>query len=237
VCGRRPGVTRTMGWSSRVLPSVGGRLLQAAVTVLALVRPAGKPMHPLGWVLTGRLNRWGVVGEETGSAFLDGRGDDEVLVRLSRSVGLHSPLPDVNGLAIRVWADGGGDLLLSTTGSGRLTRYALVPHRSPRTGTFTCLVPYRTATGPVHVGARAVGADRFELLWARPSGGWHRFGEIVLTTEPGTDVDLSFDAILRTFEGLDNYEWYRRLRAPSYAAARRLRGATAPDSVTGGATA
>jgi hypothetical protein len=214
---------------SSIPASAAGRLLAGAVTALALVRPAAKPMHPLGRVHTGRLHRPGTVGRRTGSAFLDGAGDDEVLVRVSRSVGLRPPLPDVNGLAVRVPADGPGDLLLSTTGWGRISRYVLAPHRSPRAGTFTCLVPYRTATGPVHVGARATGADRFELFWARPTGDWHRFGEVVLSPGPGSDPDLSFDAILNTFEGLENYGWYRRLRAPSYAAARRLRGADAPD--------
>ena len=227
------GVSRTMSRLSslgRTAASAGGLLLQAAVTALALVRPAAKPMHPIGRVLTGRLERVGVPGQVTGSAFLDGAGEDQALVRLSRSVGLRSPRHDVNGLALRVPAAGGGDLLLSTTGWGRLTRYALVPHRSPRAGNFTCLVPYRTPTGPVHIGARASGADRFELFWARPTGGWHRFAELVLQGGPGTDQDVSFDAILHMFEGLENYEWYRRLRAPSYAAARRLRGAVAPST-------
>lgn len=218
-----PAPARTASWG-RTFASAGGRVLQVAVTALALLRPAAKPMHPLGAVFTGRLHRPGTVGQVTGSGFLDGAGDDEVLVRVSRSVGLRSPLPDVNGLAVRVPGEGGGDLLLSTTGRGRLTRYVLLAHRAPRTGTFTSLVPYRTATGPVHVGARAAGADRFELLWARPAGDWRRFGEIVLAPGPGTDRDLSFDAILNPLDGLDNYEWYRRLRGPSYAAARRLRG-------------
>jgi hypothetical protein len=206
--------------------AVAGRVLQAAVTVLALARPADRPMHPLGQVFTGRLHRSGSAQHRTGSAFLDAAGDDEVLVRVSRAVGLRSPLLDINGLAVRVPAQG-GDLLLSTTGWGRLTRYLLVPHRGARAGTFTCLVPYRTATGPVHIGAYESGADRFELFWSRPRGGWHRFGEIVLSPVPD-DVDPTFDAILRTFAGLDNHEWYRRLRAPSYAAARRLRGAPTP---------
>jgi hypothetical protein len=220
-------MSRVTSWG-RTAASAGGLLLQAAVTALALVRPAAKPMHPIGRVLEGRLIRPGAPGPATGSPFLDGAGADEVLVRLSRSVGLRPPRRDVNGLAVRVPAAGGGDLLLSTTGWGRLTRYALVPHRSPRAGTFTCLVPYRTATGPVHVGARASGADRFELYWARPTGGWHRFAQLVLLGE--ADVDPSFDAVLNTFDGLDNYEWYRRLRAPSYAAARRLRGAATPST-------
>lgn len=226
---RRAGPT---SWG-HVVASVGGRVLQGAVTALAMVRPAAKPMHPVGRVSTGELRRSGVPGLVTGSPFLDEEGVDDALVRLSRGVGLLPPRPDVNGLAVRVPATGGGDLLLSTTGWGRLTRYALVPHRSPRAGTFTCLVPYRTATGPVHVGARATGPDRFELFWARPSGGWHRFAELTLSDAPGTDADCSFDAILHTFEGLDNYEWYRRLRAPSYAAARRLRGEQTPGAEGG----
>ena len=208
---------------------LGGRVLRRAVVLMAHVRSAPRPMHPLGLVYVGRLVRPGSPAELTGSAFLDEPGDDEVLVRQSRAAGLPPPWPDVNGLAVRLPAPGErpGDLLLSTTGRGRLTRYLLAVSRSERSGFFTSLVPYRSPSGPVHLGARSLQPDRLVLYWARPGGDWRAFGELVLSTDPGRDLDVSFDAVLHPVEGLEHFEWHRRLRAPSYAAARRLRGAGA----------
>jgi hypothetical protein len=206
-------------------PAVAGRLLGAAVTVLAHARPAAKPMHPLGEVHLGRLVRHG--GGRSGVAWLDDPGTDEVLLRLSRSAGLPTPWPDVNGLALRVpRGDGGyGDLLMSTTGWGRWTRYLLTVRPSRRGGTFTTLIPYRSPRGPVHVGARSTGPGSFSLHWSDGSGSWRHFADLEHDPGPGPDAMVSFDAILHVPDGCENYGWWARLRAPGYAAARRSRRA------------
>lgn len=203
-----------------------GSVIGGAFGLVARVRRAEKPLHPRGDVEIGRLVRRGHDAAPTGSAFLDGTGDDEVLVRRSRAVGLPAPLPDVNGLAVRVPRSDGrvGDLLLSGTGRGRLTRYLLSVQLHEASGHVGTLVPYLTPTGPVHVGARAVTADQLVLAWARPGQDWHDIAELRLTDEPGTDLSVSFDAIEHPCEGLEPYDWYRRLREPSYAVARRSRG-------------
>jgi len=133
----------------------------------------------------------------------------------------------VNGLALRVPdEDGGyGDVLMSTTGWGRRTRYLLSVSRAGRGGSYTTLVPYRTPTGPVHIGARSPGPGRFTLFWARAGGGWHPFAELELAGAQGRDAAVSFDAVLHVPPGLENYDWWARIRAPGYAAARRVRGA------------
>src|SRR5215213_722166 len=137
----------------RVASSAGGQILRAG-TGLVTVRPAAKPLHPRGSLVTGALHRFG--GEEgTGAAWLDDPGEDDVVVRLSRAVGLPPPAPDVFGLALRVPTAGGryGDLLFASTGLGRLTRFTLTPARSLYGRPLTTLLPYRTPAGAVLLSA------------------------------------------------------------------------------------
>jgi hypothetical protein len=89
-------------------------------------------------------------------------------------------------------------------------------------------VPYRSPLGPVHVGARASVTGHFALFWARPTGPWRRFADLLLSGEPGADRDVSFDAILNVPDGLGQYDWHRRLREPSYAASRGRNGRSVP---------
>ncbi|MBG6094803.1 hypothetical protein [Nocardioides luteus] len=200
-----------------------GRVLQAGVGVLAHLRPADKPLHPQGTVHLAVLRRH--PGETTGAAFLDESGSDEVVVRLSRAVGLPEPVPDVNGLALRVPTTHGehADLLFATTGHGRWTRFLLAPRTRLSHGFFSTLLPYRTPAGPVWLGAQFVGDSTWQLAWARPGTDWTWFATLELTAESDHDSLLSFDPTRSTPPGLEIYEWHRRLRAPAYKTARRSR--------------
>lgn len=213
-----------VGSTIRAASSTGGQVLRAA-TGLVSVRPADKPLHPRGSLLTGTLHRFGGA-ERTGVGFLDDAGRDEVLVRLSRAVGLPSPAPDIFGLALRVPTerDRHGDLLFATTGLGRLTRFTLTPARTSGSRPMTTLLPYRTPTGPVVLSA-VLEDEEVTLAWAFGAGGWHRFAVLSLVEEPVGDGDTrpSFDPVRNTVPGLENYPWVRRLREPSYLAARRSR--------------
>jgi hypothetical protein len=157
--------------------------------------------------------------------FLDESRTDEVLVRESRAAGLPRPLPDVRGLALRVPNPDGsvGDVLFSSTGLGRLTRFVLLPTLSTYGRPMTTLLPYDTDAGPVHLGVRATGPDRLELLYAVGGGDWQQLGELELSEREG-DQDVSFDAVRNTLPGLRQYAAVRRLREPAYAAARSSRG-------------
>ena len=130
-------------------------------------RPAAKPLHPEGVVTSGTLRRFGAA-ETVDAAWLDEPGTDRVLVRQSRAVGLPSGLPDIFGLALRVpTPDGGhGDLLLASTGLGRLTRFTLTVSRSPRRRPLTTLLPYRTPCGPVLISAVYGDEHTIVLSWA-----------------------------------------------------------------------
>jgi hypothetical protein len=214
--------------------SAGGAGLAALIGLISRLRAARKPLHPRGLQLPGILTREGCE-ERWGVPWLDERGTAGVTARLSRGLGLPSSVPDVLGLAVRISeGDQVTDLLFSTTGTGRLTRFLLVPRRVPDGG-YGTLMPYRTPTGPVLLAAvvrrRERNADIIDtgatvvLSTARPRGPWHRFGVIDLRPrgERPDDPPISFDPVYNAPPDLPPYEWTRRLRERAYAAARRHR--------------
>lgn len=215
-------------WKSATGPasSAAGQVLRAA-TAAATARPSDKPLHPRGVVELGTLHRTGAV-ERTGAPWLDERGEERVLVRQSRAVGLPAPFPDVFGLAIRVLSPDGPpvDVLFASTGLGRLTRYTLTAGRSPHHRPMTTLLPYRSAAGAVLVSAVFRSETEVALAWATGSRAWNPFAELVLDpAPPGESGDqlVSFDPVRNTPPGLDTYDWVRRLRDPAYQTARRSR--------------
>jgi len=190
-----------------------------------------KPLHPDGAVLPGTLHR---VGAPTtwGARWLDATGEHEATVRLSRSAGLPPPLPDILGLAIRVRIDGrDADLLLSTTGRGRVGRFVLQPRADPGRGFYATLLPYRSRRGPVLIAAeaeppRALPPDpagvadditarpmRFTLSCAAPGGRWEHFATLDVglpkrPADPGgsaasTGSDTAVDAAI-SFDPVQN---------------------------------
>ena len=201
--------------------SAGGAVLAAATRGMAAVRPAAKPLHPRGVLLAGRLVRRGSAAG-SGVGWLDESGEDQVLVRLSRAIGLPRGLPDIHGLAIRVLApEHAGDLLLATTGWGRLGRFVLLASRDTASRPLTSLLPYRTAAGAVVLGARAVDPTTYELSWAPYAGDWQAFATLHLGS--GLDQDLAFDPVRNQVPGLEQYSVVTRLREPAYRGARRSR--------------
>jgi hypothetical protein len=211
--------------AARAASSAGGQVLRAA-TAITGARPAAKPLHPRGSVVPGTLHRFGA-HNKTGAAWLDQKGDDQVVVRQSRAVGLPSPLPDIFGLAVRVPTEGGrhGDLLFASTGLGRLTRFTLTPARSPYGRPLTTLLPFRTPAGAVLLSAVFRDESTVALAWAVRSGAWHSFAELLLHEDPVDEVDtpMSFDPVRNALPGLTTYDWVRRLREPAYITARRSR--------------
>ena len=211
--------------ATRAASYAGGQVLRAATGMIA-ARPAAKPLHPRGSVVQGTLHRFGAE-DRTGAGWLDQAGDDNVLVRQSRAIGLPAHVPDIYGLAIRVPTDGGryGDLLFASTGLGRLTRFTLTAARSPFRRPLTTLLPYRTPVGAVLLSAVFHDISKVELAWAIRSGVWNPFAELLLSKDPINEADMpvSFDPVSNALPGLEPYDWVRRLREPSYATARRSR--------------
>ncbi len=200
-------------------------MLRAATRVVA-VRPAAKPLHPDGSVVRGVLRRYGD-DEASGVPWLDEPGEDEVVVRQSRAVGLPDPAPDIFGLAMRVTRLDGAhaDVLFASTGLGRLTRYTLTMSRSPYGRPLTTLLPYRSPIGPVLLAASWSSETELSLAWACGSGAWHPFADLALHGDPieGPDAEISFDPLRHELPGLSNYDTVRRLREPAYLTARRTR--------------
>lgn len=208
----------------RAAASAGGAGLATATRLVAAARRADKPLHPRGELVRAVLRRYG--GRGTGASFLDEPGEVHGVCRRSRAIGLPAGLPDIHGLALRLrLADGAhGDLLLAATGTGRLTRFLLLPGRRPDSRALTTLMPYRSASGPRLIGAVATSPHSYALLHARPTGSWERFADLELTSEGGPDPLVSFDPVRNPLPGLETYDWVRRLREPAYATARRTRG-------------
>ena len=212
-----------------VTAAAAGTVLGTTARALTWVRRSPKPLHPGGEIVTGTLRRIGSTG--SGVPWLETPGVDEVLVRISRAVGLPDSVPDIHGLAVRVPADGQpADLLLAQTGLGRLTRFTLTAGRRISSRPLTTLLPYRSPAGPLLIAAAAkmteAGWDgrTFELFWSVGVGRWSEFGELVLLSEPAPDAEVSFDAIANPLPGLEPYEWVRRLREPAYRSAREESG-------------
>lgn len=208
------------------LASIAGAGLGVTFYLAGRVRPASKPLHPRGKLVSGHLIRRGVT-PATGVRWLDEQGVDDVLVRLSRATGLPTYLPDIHGLAVRTPVSPGrhGDLLFATTGTGRLTRFVLTAARSTEERPYTTLLPYRTPKGAVFLAALPQDPGRLGLACASTAGEWRIFGELTLMEADAVDVDpvIAFDPMLNTIPGLEPYEWVRRLREGAYAGARRSR--------------
>jgi hypothetical protein len=203
--------------------------LSVAFGAVARLRAADKPLHPRGRLTSGTVTRQGL-DAPVGVPWIDEPGSDTVTVRLSRSVGLPAPLPDVHGLAVRVpVVDGHADLLLATTGRGRIGRFVFRPSVDRSARVYTTLLPYRTSSGPLLVAAFPTDSDgpAFDLACASLQGAWRTFAHLEIGTDHHEDPTVSFDPVLNTLPGLDPYGWVASLREGSYVAARRARGAPA----------
>jgi hypothetical protein len=221
------------GYQSRVrLRDVSESAVGTLFGAVARVR-GDRALHPRGGVRAGTVRRDGL-DKATGVSWLDEPGTDQVLVRLSRGAGLPSPAPDLLGLAIRIPLDNGqvGDLLLTTTGRAPVLRHLMRPARDPYRAGYTSIVPFRTPTGLLMVGAFAEanpGGDTdstggFVLSVSSTGGSWRPFGYLDLQ---GNDAerrpDIDFDPVLHAVPGLELPGWLAHLRAPAYRASRQAR--------------
>lgn len=222
------------------ISGAAGLVFAAGFKALKVLRP-DRPIHPMGVALTGSIERH-PGAEQSGVAWADTPGADAVSARLSRSVGTPPDWPDILGLALRISTDTGpADVLLASTGMSRPSRFVLTAHRHASNSKLTSLMPYKGSAGPVLLAAlpektgrwlpagpaafrQALGGTTWTLglYHARPAGRWIRFGTLMLTQDPGTeDLPTRFDPLENALPGAGTYDWTRRLRKPSYEAARQ----------------
>ena len=180
--------------------------------------------HPHGRTHDAVVTAAGGMG--TGATLLDAPGRHQGGVRLSRGAGLPAPLPDVEGLALRLpglGVDGAPlDLLINSA-----WRYAFVP--SAIAPTWSAILPHRTGDGRlVLLGARPCDGG-FTLLVADPLGPWRQWGRLSLGPELDGE-DLRFAPTIGAPD-LRPVELFRRLRAQAYDASQAAREAPSTTPV------
>jgi hypothetical protein len=188
----------------------------AAVLGAGTALRGSRVFHPHGTTRACRVLVDG--GADWGADLLDRPAEHHGVVRVSRGAGLPHPLPDVEGLALRLPGLGvrGGplDLLINSA-----WRYAFVPSAVSRT--WSAVLPHRTGSGRlVLVGARPRPGG-FTLLAAAPLGAWRPWGRIELG-EPRDGERLRFQPTLGAPD-LQPVELFRALRARSYGWSQDLR--------------
>ncbi|MDG9718901.1 phosphodiesterase [Streptomyces sp. DH24] len=212
-------------------------------------------LHPYGVLCSGTLEVPGRADGEWGVPWLDRPGSYPVTVRWSRALGLPRPLPDALGLAVRVPdTDGLGsafDVLLTSSGSGRLGRHLPLLRPGALAGPYSTLLPYRVGDRERVLAAFPVtGADgsadgtlptlwqeldrravRFDLRAAAAGEPWRTFASLSLEavhTAPATTT-VSYDPYAHSLPGLHPTEHLRRLRDAAYVGSRHGRHADAGD--------
>jgi hypothetical protein len=229
--------------------TAAGKVLAAGFGAVARLTSA-KPMHPRGVLCSAQLER---LGRERplGVPWLDEAGTDDAVLRLSRSLGLPTVLPDVLGFALRVPGERPVDLLLSSTGSGRYTRLVFLP-RHDAARTYGSVMAYSSPRGPIRFAAWATtpslpsgteqlaavaerGDVSFSLASAVGPADWEPFARVRVTgLWAPADPPLHFDAVRHAPPGLRADGPIARLRRPAYAAARDALGDELADGAPSG---
>lgn len=213
-------------------------------------------VHPQGVGFAGELRVERTLPGHAAVPLLRAGERRAVIARLSRSVGLPEPLPDLLGLTLRI-EDGHGagqdlDLALITSADG-LGHFLLLPTLSGFLGRpFSSVMLYEIAgrkrlfgalpvTAPADVpGSRSVEqlletAARDELRWqlavAEPRGSFCPFGEISLRDRlPDEEVDSIAFNPATSGGGIRAVGPLMGIRGAAYAGSQRARGALEPGS-------
>jgi hypothetical protein len=232
---------RTTRRASRTTPTrtllpiaalVAGRGLATAAYVTAKLRH-GRPLHPRGRSFDATVVMDG--GHSTGVRWLDEARVDEATVRVSRAIGLPERWPDIYGLALRLRGPDGStaDVLLASTGGGRLGRMTLRLRSGVEAGPLTTLLPLKAPVGPllfrVHTPGRTPVNEgdlphTMVISYAVGLGPWVEAGQLRAgpRRSPAKDAERH-DPVVQQLPGTEQYEVVRRLREPAYRAARRQR--------------
>ena len=206
-------------------PSLPQPVADAAASAWAALarRRHARALHPMGEAFEAVLELPG--GTQTGAPFLDDRAVHRGVVRLSRAVGLPSPLPDARGLALRIpdlyGAGRHQDLLLTTSVDVPVLHHLPLPAAGPRSQTYSSLLPYRVAGETCLLGAQPVrGDDRaFTLAIARHRGRFRPLGLLRLGAQiPHTASEQLHFNPWNTGGGIEPAPGLiQRLRRPAYA--------------------
>lgn len=198
--------------------SPAARALGAVLAVVAnapALLPRRRPLHERGCTRHAVLEvhtPW----PDAGIPVLAAAGRTPVLARTSRGIGLPGPLPDVQGLALRIPDD--GDLLFASTGTGRITRRLPALRTPAAVDPLTTLAPLHGRPGRVDLGAQVEG-DRVRILTSANGGPWIERAAVHLAER--ADVVVRFDPLTPP-AGLAWGGVWAAVRGPAYALARRI---------------
>lgn len=213
--------------------AVPGALVGGIFGAVAKVR-RDKPLHPRGQVGDAVLTvtdplPW------LGIPLLSSETERPCVVRWSRAAGLPSPLPDVEGLAVRIDDPATGDsadLLFSSTGTGSVTRFVLAPRAPASHGPQTTILPVATRTGGVVFLVTPTDEEHpprhFDLSVAQAGSSWLKVGRLAVDAW-GPDRPLRFDPVRHVLPGTRQYAVVQGLREPSYLFSRRAVDPAAAD--------
>jgi hypothetical protein len=213
--------------------AVPGAVLGGVFGAVATLR-RDKPLHPRGQVGEGVLH----VTEPVpwlGIPLLATEERHPCVARWSRAAGLPWPLPDVEGLAVRIEQPGtgeGADLLFASTGTGSVTRFLLTPRAPSSHGPQSTLLPVESRMGAVIF--LATPADdahpprRFDVAVAHGASSWLKVGFLEVDAW-GPDRPTPLDPVRNVLPGTRQYPVVRGLREPSYLVSRRAVDARGED--------
>jgi hypothetical protein len=217
----------------------------AARTLEALSRIRRKRIfHPYGVGFAGRLTPR--AERLAGAPAL--ATESEVVIRLSRALGLPEWLPDPCGLGLRIPdAYGRGrhqDFLMVSSAAVPLGRHAILPARGFLDRPYSTVLPYRFRERLIVVGASAREADRpgpklaelhdrefadldFDLAIASMGGKWQPVARLSLGPRlaGGETERLALDPT-NTGGGLELAGFLNELRGPSYRRSQEGRDAS-----------
>ncbi|MEU7089193.1 phosphodiesterase [Streptomyces achromogenes] len=224
------------------------RGVETAFRLLAGLRGA-PALHPHGLTCAGEVEV-PAGGECWGAPWLAGPGRFTATVRLSRAAGLPRGLPDALGLAVRVdRADGPGrdlDLLLTSSGRGRLARHVPRPRADALGGPYSSLLPYRVggrscalAAFPRRSGRAPVPGDPASLARALAAGplvfdlcagaagrSWRPFAVLTVRSAlpAGPKESVGFDIYAHDARGFTPGPALAAVRRAAYRGSRAGRG-------------
>ncbi|MFD5266339.1 phosphodiesterase [Streptomyces sp. NPDC058335] len=226
------------------------RVVEAVFRVLARLRGA-PALHPRGLMCTAELDVVADEREPWGVKWLDAPRLDAprryaATARLSRAAGLPRRLPDGLGLAVRLeQAAGPGrplDLLLTSSGRGRIT--CRLPRLradalggpyssllSYRVGGHPCVLaafPRRSGRAPVHGdpvslrAALAAGPLVFDLCAGTADGAWRAFAVLTVRSPLplGQEESADFDIYRHSAEGFSPGRTLAATRRAAYRGSR-----------------
>jgi hypothetical protein len=223
------------------------RATAAAFDALGRLRRA-PAFHPRGALFAARVELTEAAAPTV--AALGGPGTHPGLARLSKGAGTPGALPDLLGVAVRLpdVPDGPVDLLFTTVGRHRRTRFLLAPAAGWGTRPYSTLLPYRADGVRVTLGLEPERPERaraaepqaareavrsaplvFTLVEKRAGAPWTPVGRLVvdlpLPDAHADDGSAWFDPIRNAHPRLRPVRPLARLRAAAYTGSRQGRRA------------